>query len=144
MPTLRKCTARRRRAFTFVEILAAVTMLSVLLGLMGQIMAQSKRQAAAAERSAKALVFLENAMELATSLSWDEVDDELITRLPIANDLSQRWPGAELTCQVADSSDPLSSKQITLTLRTSAESPRPATLTTWIYRTPGVSEEEER
>jgi prepilin-type N-terminal cleavage/methylation domain-containing protein len=131
----------RRRGFTFVEILAASAMLAVLLGLMAQIMAQSKRQVAAIERNAKALVVLENAMELATALPWDDVDDELAAKLPIADDLTQRWPGAELACKVTESSDPVPSKQITLTLRTSAAA-RPATLTTWIYRTPAPQEEQ--
>jgi prepilin-type N-terminal cleavage/methylation domain-containing protein len=125
-----------KRGFTFVEILTAVTMLTVLLGLMGQIMAQSKRQVAASEKQAKALVLLENAMELATALPWDAINGELLDELPVVDDLEQRFPGAELTCEVVESGDPVPSKRITLTLKSGPDAGRPASLTTWVYRAP--------
>src|SRR5688500_14605974 len=103
-----KSTPRRsaasRRGFTFVEILTAIAMLTVLLGLMGQIMAQSKRQVAASERTAKTLTSLENAMELATSLPWGDIDEHLLDELPMVAELKSQWPESELTCKVVESS----------------------------------------
>jgi prepilin-type N-terminal cleavage/methylation domain-containing protein len=128
--------AAPKRGFTFVEILTAVTMLTVLLGLMGQIMAQSKRQVAVSEKQARILMHLENTMELATALPWNEIYEQLPDELPTVGDLQQQFPGAELTCEVAESSDPVPSKQITLTLKSGPDAGRPASLTTWVYRAP--------
>ena len=132
----RSSLAARRGGFTFVEILTAVTMLVVLLGLMGQIMAQSKRQAAASERKARTLVQLENTMELAAALPWDKIDDDLLSEPPFEDELKRHAPAGELTCKVVESNDPVASKRITLTLTTGSDGTRPTKLTSWVYRQP--------
>jgi type II secretory pathway pseudopilin PulG len=132
--------AAPRRGFTFVEILTAVTMLTVLLGLMGQIMAQSKRQVVASEQQAKVLLVLENTMELAAALPWNDIDEQLLAKLPIVDELKSPWPDSELTCEVVEAGEPVPSKQITLTFKTDVDAPRPASLTTWVYRVPNSEE----
>jgi hypothetical protein len=128
--------AASRRGFTFVEILTAVTMLIVLLGLMGQIMAQSKRQAAASETKARSMILIENTMELAAALPWDQIDDELLAEFPLDDELKRHAPAGELVCKVVETHDPVPNKRITLTLTPETEGARPTRLTSWVYRQP--------
>lgn len=130
---------RGARGFTILEFVAAAAMLAVLTTLVGQLVVQTKRQSAVAERRDSALLVIENAMEELTAMDWDAVTDEAIAGYELPARLKKRWKAAKLTGTVEVQTEPLEAKRIALQLTLTDEArERPVLLTTWIYRNPGA------
>lgn len=128
---------RRRRGFTFLEVIVATAMLAVLLAMVGQLIVLTKRHAVAAEQQTIALRAVENCLEQITNLPWEEINDASIASLKLSEDVHERWPQAKFTGAVTSSAEPVAAKQISLELSLSPAGRTPsARLTTWVYRRP--------
>jgi hypothetical protein len=89
------------------------------------------------DERAEALRTVENLLEQFLAKSWDAIDQDGIRALPLPPEIIERWPQAVIDGSVTEVNDPVPGKRVTLSLRTGAPGDlRPATLTTWIYRTP--------
>ena len=135
-------SAPRRHArhwgFTFVEVVIATAMLSVLLATVGQLVVLVKRNARAAEHHAIALQTLENCLEEITNMPWDEIDDTSISSMQLSDEVRRRWPQAKLAGKVTSSSEPAEAKKVSLRLSPNPDVRAPSVaLTTWVYRAPG-------
>ena len=125
----------RYGGFTFLEVVIATAMLSVLLATVGQLVVLVKRNARAAEHHAIALRSVENCLEEITNLPWDEIDDVAISTVQLSDEAQRRWPRAKLAGSVSSSSEPVEAKKISLRLSPNPDVRAPSVaLTTWVYR----------
>jgi len=128
---------RRRRGFTFLEVVVATAMLAVLLATAGQLVVLVNRHARTAEHQATALRTAENCLEEITNRPWDEINEDSVAAIGLPANIRQSWPKAALTGTVKTSSEPLEAKQVSirLTLNPDARAPQ-VKLTAWVYRVP--------
>jgi prepilin-type N-terminal cleavage/methylation domain-containing protein len=127
----------QRRGFTFVEVLAASAMLTVLLATVAQLVVLVKRHSRAAEHYALAERAVENCLEEITQLPWDDITDDRLAGWELPREVKTRWPQAQLTGAVTLSSEPVDAKRISLELDLRPDArDRVAKLSAWVYRDP--------
>ncbi len=126
----------RRAGFTMLELAICAAMLATLLALIGKAITAAELGLRRVDDQGEAMRTVENLLEQFLAKSWDAIDQNSIRALPLPPELIERWPQAVLDGSVTEVSDPAQGKRVTLSLHTGAPGDsRPATLTTWIYRT---------
>jgi prepilin-type N-terminal cleavage/methylation domain-containing protein len=126
----------RRRAMTLIEVIAAVSMLAVLLGSSVQMMRALGMQQRAAARRAMALQTVQAVTEELTNLPWNALTPAVAENLSVPEVAQFYLPGAVITATVEDVSQPVESKRLSVEMRWNAPSGKPAAplrLTTWVY-----------
>jgi Tfp pilus assembly protein PilE len=120
---------------TLLEVSAGAALLAVLLSLLAQMFVQARQHSRRAENRAVMLRVVENLLEECTAAPWASINDDAVAGLKLPAEVDRRWPKAQLTGRVAESSNPAVAKQVTLTLSPpSGSRDRAITLTTWIFR----------
>lgn len=124
-----------RRGFTMIEVAAGTAMLAVLLTLIGQMLVAMRQNSRRAEDRALVLQAVDNALEELVAAPWEEIDEASVVRLRLPDEVRRRWATAKLSGKVTALTDPVESKQLTLSLSLGSDSPMtPVSLTTWVYR----------
>jgi type II secretory pathway pseudopilin PulG len=125
-----------RGAFTLLEISVAAAMLAVLLGTSVRVFSAMSAQQTATARQALATQTVQNALEHAETLPWDDVTAENVESIVIPASIHSTLPGATANAKIVSEEQPVRAKRVTVELswqgpkgRTSA----PSRLTTWIY-----------
>ncbi len=128
--------AEQRRGVTLVEVIAAVTMLAVLLASSVQMMRALGTQQLAAARRAMAIQTVQAVTEQLTNLPWDELTPEAAAKLTLPEVATLYLPGAALSAAVENANQPVESKRLSVELRWNAPNGKPAAplrVTTWVY-----------
>ncbi len=145
MNTPRHSRNPRRGALLF-EALGSLVMLSVLLGLIAQMVVKLDQQAGLRANRQHASLTLQNLMERAVARPWDEITRASLAQLAIPEEAAGRLTDAMLTSRVTEETDPVQSKRVTLSLAwspTPGAEPRSVTLTTFVFASPPDKESAE-
>jgi hypothetical protein len=126
--------------------MGSLVMLSVLLGLIAQMVVKLDQQASLRADRQHASLTLQNLMERAVARPWDQITAASLDELAIPANAASRLSGATLTAVVEEVADPARSKRVTLSLGWTplpGAEPRSLKLTTFVYAAPQTQEEGE-
>jgi len=132
-----KHATNHRRAMTVVETIVAAAMLTGMLAVCLQMLGAVAARHRTTETRQLAIREAANLMERISAIPWDELSPETVDRVELSESASRRLTGAELTVDVAESTDPIEQRRITLSIRwkdRSGEFVRPVKLTAWRAR----------
>ncbi len=126
-----------RRGSMLLEVIVSAGMLGTLLVTINQTLVQLQRQTRFADRQFVARQTLENLLEEFTHRSWSELNGPSVDKLTLPEWAQAKLPAARLVGEVAEESDPVPAKRITLWLgwqNGPGVKQKPCALTTWVYQ----------
>jgi len=129
--------AHRRAAMTLIETAVAAAMLAVFMITATRMMATLSAQRQASERHALALQTADNLLEELSSQSWHDLTPEAAADWATGAALKlERLPGAKLTAEVVDETEPVVAKRLSVSLAWKTPAGRPGApirLTAWVF-----------
>jgi prepilin-type N-terminal cleavage/methylation domain-containing protein len=128
--------ASQRPGVTLIEVIAAVSMLAVLLGSSVQILRALSTQQLAATRRAMALQAVQAITEEFANVPWTELTPAAADKLSVPAVAKLYLPGAALSAAVTNANQPIESKRLSVELRWNSPNGKPAAplrVTTWVY-----------
>jgi prepilin-type N-terminal cleavage/methylation domain-containing protein len=128
---------KRHGGFTMIEVMAAMMLLAVVVGLSVTLLRAAAYQRAEIRQRHVAVQETASVIERLTALGWAELTPERARRVQLSDWARQSLPGARLDVQVVPATNEPQSKCIRAALtwrdRTGALV-RPVRLVTWRYR----------
>jgi hypothetical protein len=123
-----------------VEVMGALLLLGIIMGLTVELLRAVNNGRQAAERRIWALTEAQNSLERVRGLPWESLDEEGLTRLKLDEATAARLPSGRLNVAVNEIEGPPAAKRVTVTLlwkTRGGTDELPVRLTTWIYQTKG-------
>jgi prepilin-type N-terminal cleavage/methylation domain-containing protein len=137
MQSIKQLVGRHaRRGMTVIEIVAAAAILAVLLASVVQAFRVFDTHRRVAERRAVALETTQSLLEQLSNTPWDGLTPAIAEKLAIPAAVKSFLPGANVAASVADVSEPVVAKRVSVELKWNAPSgaeARPVRLTSWVY-----------
>lgn len=130
------CRSPRRRAFTFIELSAAIAMLAILLVTTLQMLRALSNHERMVDRRLVAEQAAQAVAEQASNLPWDALTTESAQQVGIPQSLADPLPNAKLAVQVTDENTPVRCKRINVELtwqNLNGQPGKPARLTCWAF-----------
>ena len=126
--------SKRRSGFSYVELLASVIVIAILMAVTSQMMTLVMVRMASTQRRMSALEAASNVLEVVASQPYDSIDESSL-ELPVVRQLVDQslsdWK-VELLVDVED--QPIPSKRIDVRMVLAAKpNHRPLVLSTWKY-----------
>lgn len=125
-----------RHGSMLLEVIVSAGMLGSLLVTINQTLVQLHRQTRFADRQFVARQTLENLLEEYAHRPWSELNGASLDKLTLPEWGRAKLPAARLGGEVAEESDPVPAKRITLRLgwqNAPGVKQKPCVLTTWVY-----------
>jgi type II secretory pathway pseudopilin PulG len=125
-----------RNGITLVEIVAAVSVLAVLLATSVQMLSALSQRGRAAERRTLANETAQAMVEQLASMRWDDLTPQAAERLAVPDQVQPFLPGAKLEAVVVDEQEPVAAKRIFVKLTWTSPGGQPAgpvQLTAWSF-----------
>jgi hypothetical protein len=123
-----------------IEVMGALLLLGIIMGLTVELLRAVNQGRQAAERRIWALTEAQNTLERVRSLPWESLDEEGLTPLKLDEATAARLPSGRLNVAVNEVEGPPAAKRVTVTLlwkTRGGTDESPVRLTTWIYHTKG-------
>ncbi|MGH7202422.1 MAG: type II secretion system protein [Planctomycetaceae bacterium] len=123
-----------RRGFTLVELIVAAILLGTLMLITVPTLKWASDQRRDAQKRQEAVEEAANLMERLTARPWDELTNENLQDVTLAEELRPQFPGAELEVAVQEADD---AKRIRILLHYADHAGRPTApvrLTAWVQR----------
>lgn len=126
-----------RPGYAMLEVAAAAAMLGALLFTAVQVFRVVAVQQRSAAREVVALQIVQALAEQVGNMSWEELTPEAMAKLALPGIATQNLPDAKLAVEVADETEPVAAKRITIALTWNTapgRTARPLRLTSWVFR----------
>lgn len=127
---------RSRMGLTMIELIAAATILAVLLASTVQVIRVLDSQQRNVARRTLALEIAQALLEELGNTRWEELAPAVGTEWTIPEALTQSLPGATASATIVEEQDPVVAKRVTIEIEwptASGVSAAPTRLTTWVY-----------
>jgi prepilin-type N-terminal cleavage/methylation domain-containing protein len=126
-----------RGAMTLIELIAAASILAVLLGSAVQVIRVLDKHRQSTERRAIALQTTQALLEELSNTPWEQLTPAAAAKLQIPEAVTDYLPTARIVATVDDETDPVAAKRVAVAIEWTAAGNLNATqLTTWVYAEP--------
>lgn len=124
-----------RRAMTLIELIAAASILAVLLASSVQVIRVLDKHRQSTERRAIALQTTQALLEELSNTPWEQLTPEAASKLQIPDAVTDYLPVARIVASVDDETDPVAAKRVAVAIEwtTAAGNLNATQLTTWVY-----------
>jgi type II secretory pathway pseudopilin PulG len=124
--------SKRRSGFSYVELLASVTVITIMMAVTAQMMTLVMVRMASTQRRTSALEAASNVLELVAAQPYDSIDEASL-ELPVIRELvDQSLSDWEVALGVDVQDQPMPTKRIDVRLVHAAKpNSRPLVLSTW-------------
>lgn len=125
-----------REGITLIEIVAAVSILAVLLASSVQVTSALSQHQRAAERRALAMETAQALVEQLSNMRWNDLVPQAAERLAVPREVRPFLPGAKLEAAVVEERQPVAAKRVSIKLTWTAPGGGPAgpvRLTAWAF-----------
>lgn len=123
---------KRRSGFSYIELLASVVVITIMLGMTSQMMTLVMVRMAATQRRLGTLEAASSVLEMIVSQPYGSIDESSL-ELPVVRELvDQNLSDWKVQLHVATQDPPIAAKRIDLKMvRASQPNTRPIVLSTW-------------
>ncbi len=124
--------SKRRSGFSYIELMAAVLVISVMLAMTAQMLSLVMARTAATQRHFSALEAAASILEIVASQPYDSIDDSMLTLPAILELVEEDLAAWQVELKVSVEEKSIATKRIELRLlRASNLDARPLVLSTW-------------
>ena len=134
---LAAAAGRRSRGLTLVEVVAAASVLAVLLTTSVQMLSALAERQRAAERRTLAIETVQALVEQLGNMAWDDLTPQAAEQLALPDQARPFLPGAKLEAAIVDEAEPVAAKRIVVKLTWNGPGGQPTgpvRLTAWTFR----------
>ena len=128
---------RRSRGITLIEVVAAASVMAVLMITTVQMLSALAERQRAAERRTLAIETVQALVEQLGNTAWDNLTPQAAERLALPDQARPFLPGAKLEAAVVDEAEPVVAKRIFVKLTWNGPGGQPTgpvRLTAWSFR----------